>query len=251
MPTHVTLYFAAPPSANNTTLLQIPATSTNKGTSSDVRVVNFALTAETLERELYRQVLARLTTGGTTDGLGQPITGLGLSTSEQDVSFVTEFFQVETVHRDFLATQLYGSPEANPFLPNGALGLVYAFSTPDGTVGVGNFSRVQCIQSLYLSEERGISGYLAGSRALSVVPGGNPFLKIAAAALGVEGRHASSYGNTLTQLGVPTETAPLANQNGGRDEPLDPDAILYLGGSVPGGTLPPVSGPNGYVYKAA
>ena len=98
---------------------------------------------------------------------------------------------------------------------------------------------------MYSSELRGIPGYLAGARALSVVAGGSPFLKIATAALGVEARHAAAYAIALTQLGMATETAPLPSENNGWDVALDPDVILSVGGAVPGGAVPAVSGAIG------
>ncbi len=53
----------------------------------------------------------------------------------------------------------------------------------------------------------------------------------------------------------PINTAPLANDSAGRDTPVAPDAILHRGfqaadGLTPGagGSMGPVSGPNGFVY---
>ena len=245
---HVTFYFSANPGANNTTVVQVPQTATNYPTAStEVQVVNFALAAETIEADLYRQVLARLTNGQNpdgspaTDGLGNPITGLGLGTDQPDVSYFTEFIQVETAQRDTLATVLYGSAAANPFLPSAA-GFKYAF-------GVPAFDRVAAARAIYESETRGVYGYLVGAKALPI---GSQFLPLAAAALGVEGRHAAIAAAVLTGLGVTFETAPLASQNNGREypDPVTPDQLLYGQTNVPGGppngtfTIPPVSGPS-------
>ena len=82
----------------------MPNVSKNFATGTgDMLVLNYALTAETLEAELYRQAVLRLTTGGT-DMFGQTITGLGVT--GPDVTYLQEFAQVEAQHRDFLTAAL-------------------------------------------------------------------------------------------------------------------------------------------------
>ncbi len=94
---HATLYFSTSP---GTGAVQVPNTAKNFATgSTDVQVLNFALALETLEAELYKEALMRLTTGGT-DMFGNTITGLGVTGN--DVNYITEFGTVESQHQTFL-----------------------------------------------------------------------------------------------------------------------------------------------------
>jgi hypothetical protein len=232
MATHVTLYYTTPP-AGATNPIQVPGT-------SDTKVLSYALALETLEAELYRQAVARLTSGGT-DDLGNPITGLGVSGS--DVDYLTEFGQVENEHRDFLATALGGNYVTTA-------GLKFDFN-------INNLSRLQVVQLVYTAELIGVTAYLGGAGPGGLTPGGK-YLAIAASILGTEARHTAAVAiilnSPLFNTSPKIETAPLANENNGRDTPLTPDHVLNQGGStssgltVPqGGTINPISGPNGFV----
>lgn len=249
--THVTFYFTTPPSATaDPNVVQIPSTSTNFATASpDVQVLNFALAVETIEAERYRQSILRLTTGGT-DMFGNPINGLGLSTSSLDVLLVTGFAQTEMQQRDVLATTLYGSPAANPFLNQAN----YLFD-----FGINSLDRTGTVTGIYTAETVGVSAYLGGSGLLSIQ---SPFLAPAASFLGVEARHAAALAYALNALGGTTiQTAPLATDKNtiginGADQPLTADQVLYQGGQVAAGLLPATggktpaqSGPNGFVYR--
>lgn len=231
MASHVTLYFSAPPPASDPNPVAVPGT-------GDVKVLNFALALETLEAELYRQALARLTSGGT-DDLGNAITGLGVSGT--DVDYVQEFGKIENQHRDFLTGALGGNWVAKA-------GAKFDF-------GINSLSRKEVVELVYAAELTGISAYLGGTGPGGLQPGGKN-LAYAAAILGTEARHTTAVAIVLNgplfNETPKLETAPLVNENSGKDYPLTPDQILYEGGTVgagltPGGKINPVSGPNGFV----
>jgi len=247
--THVTFYFSAPP-ATGPNVVQIPSTSAKfTAASPDVQVLNFALAVETIEAERYRQSIARLTAGGT-DDFGNPINGLGLDTTLLDVLLVTGFAQTEMEQRDLLATTLYGSPQANPFLDK----TQYRFD-----YGINSLDRTGTVMGMYVAETIGVSAYLGGSGLLTIK---SPFLAPAASFLGVEARHAAGLAYALNQLnGVSLQTAPLASDTNtlhipGADQPLTADQVLNAGGQVfsgllpaTGGKTPAITGPNGFVYR--
>jgi len=249
--THVTFYFAAPPpGGTGANVVQIPSTSTNFATAStDVQILNFALAVETIEAERYRQTIARLTGGGT-DMFGNPISGLGLDTTSLDVLLVTGFAQTEMQQRDIIATTLYGSPTANPFL--NAANYLFDYN-------INSLGRTAAVTGIYTAETIGVSAYLGGSGLLAIK---SPFLAPAASFLGVEARHAAGLAYALNALNGPTlQTAPLATDKNtigifGGDQPLTADQVLYAGGTVApgllpatGGVTPAISGPNGFVYR--
>ena len=261
--TPVAFYFTTPPAPTTAltaaNIIQIPSTSTNFPTAStDVQIVNFALAVETIEAERYRQTIARLTTGGT-DLFGNTIDGLGLTpntTDSLDVLLLTGFYATESQQRDILATTLYGSPSANPFLDT----TKYLFD-----FGINSLDRAGAVSGVHIAETIGISAYLGGSGLLSLK---SPFLAPAASFLGVEARHAASLAYVLNSLNLsPTKvaTAPMAqapnidkNSIGitGADQPLTADQVLNQGGQVypdlipsTGGKTPPQSGVGGFVYR--
>jgi hypothetical protein len=226
-PTHLTLYFTSNP-GNGAVL--VPG-------AGNIKVLNYALALETLEAELYRQALARLTGGGT-DDLGNAITGLGVASTEPDVLYLTEFGKVEMDHRDFLTTALGGNWVTTA-------GAKFDF-------GINSLDRKGVVSLVYNAELHGVSAYLGAIPSFA----DKTYLADAAAILGTEARHTAYVAvllngpifNSTPKL----ETAPLANENQGKDTPLLPDQILYQGGTVPsglipGGTLGPISGPNGFV----
>jgi len=262
MPTHVTLYFTANPNTAGTTAVAIPSGpfATPTSTSSpDIKVLNFALALETLEAQLYKDALARLTTGGK-DSLGQHITGLGYS-GTPDVTYLTKFGIVENEHQAFLTTALGG----NWVTTAGAL---FDFGFADtNQFGTPPLTRLQTIQLVYAAEQTGVSAYLGGAGPGGLTPGGTN-LTYAASILGTEARHTAAVAILLNQLtplsgAAAIKTAPLATDPGtppgshGIDIPLLPDAILYGGGMVAPdttvsgtGTINPISGPKGFVFVA-
>lgn len=228
--TPVTLYFAASPGQG---AVQIPSTSPNGQSGPNIKVLNFALALETLEAELYRQALARLTGGGA-DNFGNNIAGLNVGSSEMDAAFTREFGAVEADHRDFYTRVLGGNYVLN-------LGLKFDFK-------INTLDRAGVTALLYAAELTGVSAYLGAVTQFA----DKTFLNAAAAILGTEARHTAALAAVQNALfSKRIETAPLANENGGRDVPLMPDQVLNTGATVPGGRINPVSGPSGFVVKSS
>ncbi len=249
--TPLTLYFTTSPGSG---AIQVPSTAKN-GTGANIKVLNFALTLETLEAELYRQAYIRLTgtsprtdpnspnNASTTDQFGNPITGLGVSPSDVDAQYLKTFGTIENQHRDFLTTAL-----GNNWVTDAGAKFDFKINTLDRT-GVNNL--------IYAAELTGVSAYLGAIPSF----GDYTYLQIAAAILGTEARHTAAVAIVVNSLAghAVVETAPITrykgeDENGGKDTPLTPDQILNQGGSVPagitvGGTgkINPVSGPSGFV----
>ena len=242
--TPVTLYFTTSPGAG---AIQVPGT-------GDTQVLNFALALETLEAELYRQALARLTTGGT-DMFGQTITGLGHTAADLDVKYIAEFTTVEAQHRDFLTGALGGNWVTNAKAK-------FDFGIADtNNFGVAPLTRLQTVQLVYAAEQTGVSAYLGGA---GVLTPGSTNLTFAAAILGTEARHTTAVAIVLNgpifNENPKLATAPLIDgdpgSNGGKDDPLTPDQILNQGGVVSkattvagDGKINPVSGLKGFGGK--
>lgn len=229
----VTLYFNNNPGGNS---VQIPG-------SGDIKVLNHALALEYLESSLYRQAIARLTTGGVSD-TNVAFTGLGYTGPLLD--YLNEFRQVEEDHSDFLrnAIQQAGGPAI------GENDFAFDF-------GMENRSAVQVGTLVYLAELTGVSAYL-GAIPFFTAPN-SPYIPIAAAILGTEARHTAAVAAVLNaEFSTNIATAPLASDSQGRDTPAEPDQVLNQGFTVAnsltpsgvGSQLPPVSGPNGFVFVA-
>ena len=186
---------------------------------ADVKVLNYALALEDLESELYRQCVARLTVGGTTQQ-GAAIPGLNLDTYLPDVYHIIQFAAVEAAHRDFLR----GALKLDGIIPG--LGIhpkKYQF-------GVETMSREQVLALLIDVEATGTMAYLGAIPFFRT----KIFLTTAAGILGTEARHTAALqavqnrllGDSLIAGGTPAPPAPLATMNNGVDTPMDPDAVL-------------------------
>ena len=201
MPTHVTLYFTVNPNTAGTTAVQIPTgpfTALTSAPSPDIKVLNFALALETLEARLYKDALARLTTGGT-DMFGNTITGLNVSGA--DVTYLTTFGTVEAEHQAFLESQLGGNWAISA-------GAKFDFGFADtNNFGTPPLTRLQTVQLVYAAEQTGISAYLGGAGPGGLTPGG-PYLGVAASILGTEARHTTAVAILLN--------SPLPPFNGDR-----------------------------------
>ena len=186
---------------------------------ADVHVLNYALALEDLEAELYRQCVARLTTGGVTQ-LGAEITGLNIDVYMPDVYHIKEFAKIEAEHRDFLrgALKLDGIIRGLGIGPK-----KYEF-------GVAAMSREEILALLIDVEATGAAAYLGA------IPyfGTKIFLTTAAGIQGTEARHTAALQSIQNRLvmdgiltgGAPVPPAPLASMNHGIDTPMDPDAVL-------------------------
>lgn len=233
MATQIALYFSAPPPASAGSPVIIPD-------SGDLKVLKYALALETLETELYRQAYTRLT-GSTPDGsaptdqFGTTISGLGVSDSDADASYLKTFSSIEADHRNYLTKALGGNWVTDA-------GVKFDFK-------INTLSRLQVIQLVYLAELTGVSAYLGAIPSLAT----KTYLATAAAILGTEARHTATVAIALNgpifHSSPAIETAPLANENHGIDTPLSPDIVLYQGGSVPSGLLPQGYGSIGNVSQ--
>ena len=178
----------------------------------DVKVLNYALTLEDFEADLYAQAVMRLTTGGV-NKLGRTIPGLGISEMQPDVAYVTEFAPVEAMHRDFLRqalNSLFSGLATRPYK--------YDF-------GIENKSREEVLDLLLTVERTGLQAYLGAVPKLKT----KLFVTAAAAIQGTEARHTTVLTivqNRLYNGANPKPVAPLADDNHGIDRPLDPDTVL-------------------------
>lgn len=186
---------------------------------ADVRVLNYALALEDLESELYRQCVARLTTGGQTQQ-GAAIPGLNLDPYEPDVYHITQFWHVEEAHRDFLR----GALKLDGIIPHlGIKPKMYQF-------GVETMTREQILAMLIDVEATGTRAYLGAIPHFAT----KIFLTTAAGIQGTEARHTAALQAIQNRLvmdklikgGAPLPPAPLASDNHGIDMPMDPDAVL-------------------------
>ena len=204
------------------------------GQNIDIVVLNYALSLEYLEADLYRQAL-------------NTASGLPLTTpfSSNPNSYLQEFGQVEDEHSDFLPSAISNA--------GGTPVPVFAFD-----FGLEAMDRQQVTTLVYLAELTGVSAYLGAIPSFST----RTYVPVAAAVLGTEARHTAALAATLNgdpfNQTPPIATAPFADDTQGRDTPATPDQVLHRGFSVAdrltpatGGTMGPVSGPNGFVYDPA
>ena len=178
--------------------------------TGNVKVLNYALALEDLEADLYAQALQRLTTGGT-NGLGTRIDGLGLSTTNDlDARYVAKYGVTEAEHRDFLRAAITAA-RATPITQ-----FKYAF-------GMESLTRPQVSALIYTAERTGVGAYLGAIRFFADYT----FAQIAASIQGTEARHTATFAIIQNILGFTNlQTAPLANENNGIDQPIEPDAVL-------------------------
>jgi len=203
------------------TFSQIPGT-------GDIKVLNYALALEALEANLYVQILQRLTTGGT-NAVGKTIPGLGLSSNELDVRYVTEFAKVEAEHRDFLNNTL-GAASIIGTGTNGILrDAAFDFGLDDSTKN----SRQQVLELLYTVEATGTQAYLGAIPSFAT----KTYLSAAAGIQGTEARHTATIAIMFNLLGFTPrkDTAPLVGQTttilgtantSGIEGTLAPDTVL-------------------------
>ncbi len=180
----------------------------------DVKVLNYALTLEDLEADLYQQALLRLTSGGT-NALGKTLPGLGVSEMEPDVKYLRAFAPVEAKHRDFLRQSLNSL-----FSGLATRSFRYDF-------GLETKSRPEVLDFMVTVERTGLQAYLGAIPHLKTTL----FVAAAAAIQGTEARHTTALTivqNALFNGDNPKPVAPLATDNNGIDKPLDPDAVLAL-----------------------
>ncbi|BDI29681.1 hypothetical protein CCAX7_17320 [Capsulimonas corticalis] len=176
----------------------------------DIQVLNYALTLEDLESDLYIQAVQRLTMGGT-NKLGKQIPGLGVNDMEPDVKYLKIFAEVEAEHRDFLRgslNSLFHGIAVSPYK--------YDF-------GIETKSREEVLDLVLTAEALGTAAYLGAVPYLKT----RLFITAAAAIQGTEARHTATLTLVQNQLfGGSKPSSPLASDNHGIDMPMDPDAVL-------------------------
>ncbi len=211
----------AAPTAN----LGIPTSAISLPGTGDFQVLNYALTLEDLEADLYAQALSRLTTGGNTGTKASvsvgTLPGLGLSSSDPVVKYIAQFAPVEAAHRDYLAGAL-GSTAITTQVPK-----KYDFGLQSLT-GDPNTVRAAVLNLVLQAEATGVQAYLGAIPFLST---GSQYLAVAAAIQGTEARHTTALTivrNLLVAQGTDatdparTPVAPLRGDGG-----TNPASVTY------------------------
>ena len=210
------------------------------GANKNLVVLNFALTLETLEADLYRQAL--------NVAAGQPITAplpannasaytlqassTGLTGTQAAAGFLylQQFAYVEAAHRDFLRAfipTLGGTPvPANPKGYSAAA----AGLAPGATLQ-------QLLKVILTAEETGVSAYLGAAGFLN-----NPTLIQAASTIySTESRHSAVINLTLGNISATATAAPGPYNATGGTQPLGNTKIpsaaidpLFASGVLPG-----------------
>lgn len=205
---------------------QIPGT-------GDIKVLNFALSLEALETELYAQALLRLTAGGTSE-LGAPVAGLN-SRNSRNIKFTREFTVVERQHRNFLEQALGSMAITNTVLK----GATYNFN-------INSLDERGVIELLLDAEATGVAAYIGAVPLLSSTK--SPYLPIAAAIQGTEARHTAIFASIVSDMYNPrVNVAPLASQNNGRDPYPGEDGSGKIPNTPPG--MPPT--PDNVLLKVS
>lgn len=224
----------------NSTRYQLPNRTFIQGSDINKVVLNFALTLEILEADLYRQALNAASGRALGAGLDanpavytQPS---GVSNGNLSSAFgaagylyLKQFAYVEAAHRDFLIAAL-GSEATKPN-PNG-----YKFATADGTPG-GDIATI--LANLLPLEETGVRAYLGAAGDLTSLT----LIQTAATIYSTEARHSASIEYILDQdpgprtgiTGVPgpdKEVTTAAVASNVFEKYLDPNTVLAAATSV-------------------
>lgn len=207
----------AAPTAN----LGIPTTSLSLPGSGDTQVLNYALTLEDLEADLYTQALNRLTTGGNTGTKAAASVGIlpgaGLNANDKVVQYLSRFAPIEAAHRNFLFDAL-GNDAITRQVPK-----KYDFGLQLIT-GDTNTVRTAVLNLVLQAEATGVQAYLG---AIPFFSTGSQYLSVAAAIQGTEARHTTSLTilrNLLVAGGLDstdparTPVAPLRGDLGGNPQ---------------------------------
>ena len=217
--------FARPKAARAQNKPRIIVNEQNFGTkSNDNLVLNFALSLEALEAELYVQALQRLTTGGKGGPNALPgtqIQGLNLPATRASVDYTKQFGVIENTHRDFLLGVLGNNAIVAPGKPLEGVAFDFGFG------GNNNKSEVQVVQQVLAAEALGVMAYIGAVNAQFFSSIRSPYLQVAAAIEGTEARHTAVVTAILNGLtGGSAPVAPRANQNGGRETFMEPQKVI-------------------------
>lgn len=188
------------------------------GATEDVVVLNYALTLETLEADLYRQALniaagLPVTTPLPADkGLSytQAVGNGGLSAQNAQIGFLylKQYAGVEAAHRDFLRTAI-AATGATP-VPANAKGY---------NAGLAPGADLQTIMKLIRTvEETGVTAYLGAAGFLKTTQ----YVQIASSIYTTEARHSAGVNYIL---GLPT--GPSGDVGGTQPNPGAKDEFEY------------------------
>ena len=197
------------------------------GRNTNEQVLNFALTLEILEADLYRQAL-NLAVGrpltdplqSSPDAYAAPRIAAGNVTSGAAAfAYLRDFAFVEAAHRDFLTAALQNS--GAPVVQRNPKGYTFGPLAPPA-----NPTLADLLTSIYPLEEEGVSAYLGAAPLLTDLG----LLQTAASIYSTEARHSAAIAYILRKDTGPAQSP--ANGVGERQK-------VQLGGN----TLP-YSGPN-------
>ena len=188
--------------------------------SGDVQVLNYALTLEDLEADLYAQALAVLTNGSKTGTKASASVGtlpaLNLTSSDPVLRYVAQFAPVEAAHRDYLFAALGGTASGTSAI-TAITPKKYDFGLQSLT-GDTNTIRLAVLNLVLEAEATGVQAYLG---AIPYFSTGSKYLPTAAAIQGTEARHTSALTivRNIISGGTPTPVAPLKGDSGGSTTP--------------------------------
>ena len=172
--------------------------------TGDIKVLNYALSLEALEADLYNQCVARLT-------------ALGVATTDPVREYVEKFGKVENQHRDFLIGAIKAANGGKTILDGALKGASFSFGTALDT-------KASILDFLITVEDTGVKAYLG---AIPSFTPGSAYLPTAAAIQGTEARHTAALiviKNLTT--GTTNSPAPLYTANNGIDTNLAPQTVL-------------------------
>lgn len=190
--------------------------------TGDTKVLNYALSIEALETDLYAQALQRLTTGGQ-NALGQTIQGLNLGDANPAVRYLRDFGKIEAIHKKFLEDVLGAQAITKGTNPLANAKFDFGFSDSNRA------TLAYVMEQVRSAEATGVGAYI-GAIPFFATP---TFLGAAAAIQGTEARHTAAITVLINQLGInasgqpsPLNVAPQSTDNNGIDKEIKPNDVL-------------------------
>lgn len=174
------------------------------GRNTNQQVLNFALTLEILEADLYRQALNIASGKALNDNNGKLrapgdytlAVGSGGINAAAGFAYLKDFAFVEAAHRDFLMMAVPDDVEVKPN-PKG-----YTFGANSG-IGPGSDLKA-LLTAIYPLEEEGVSAYLGAARFITDLP----TLQTAVTIYSTEARHSAAIAYILGLSTGPEKSIP-------------------------------------------
>ncbi len=189
------------------------------GANINLVVLNYALTLETLEADLYRQALniaagkdinaALPTTNASSYTLAVPTGGLDATQTKAGFAYLQQFAYVEAAHRDFLRTaipQFGGTP-----VPANAKGYSAASA---GLVPGADLKTI--LNVILIAEETGVQAYLGSAGFLTSAA----LVQQASSIYSTESRHSAVINLSLGNISAGATGAPGPSGSFGGVQPL-------------------------------